>query len=93
MQLARKPMFSITKDKIRPLYTVQQPKTQLSSSFIAISDGTLEVRLCARGVEGDFGVTIVARDPKECDEGELILSEYSSKANKDQQFNHEKKNG
>lgn len=36
-------------------------------------------------------MTLVAWEPKEWDEGELILSEYSSKANKDQQFNHEKK--
>lgn len=38
-------------------------------------------------------MTLVARDPKGWDEGELILSEYSFKANKDQQFNQEKENG
>ena len=36
-------------------------------------------------------MTLVARDPKGLNEGELILSEYSYKENKDHHFNLEKK--
>ena len=56
---------------MRLLFPCQQPKTQFIGSFIAISDGTLEVELCVRG--GGFGVKFVALGPKWRDEGELIL--------------------